>query len=117
MACLDGRLPGHEAHANGAEEYSRAMPAVTLIAADCAGHGGRMRVRPCYGRWCEVVRMRRLRPSSETEMVALFLRTELAAARFRDKLQALLESYGLPERVITDPDLGDAAENQAGCGC
>ena len=40
MACLDGRLPGHEAHANGAEEYSRAMPAVTLIAADCAGHGG-----------------------------------------------------------------------------
>jgi hypothetical protein len=57
--------------------------------------------------------MRRLRPSSEAEMVALFLRTELAAARFRDKLQALLESYGLPERVITDPDLDDDAENQA----
>jgi len=93
------------------------MPAVTLIAADCAGHGGRMRVRPCYGRWCEVVRMRRLRPSSETEMVALFLRTELPASRFRDTLRALLERDGLPERVITDPDLGDAAENQAGCGC
>src|SRR5260370_23394489 len=57
--------------------------------------------------------MRRLRPSSEAEMVALFLRTELPAARFRDKLQALLERAGLPERVITDPDLDDDAENQA----
>jgi len=46
-------------------------------------------------------------------MVALFLRTELPAARFRDKLQALLEREGLPERVITDPDLDDDAENQA----
>jgi hypothetical protein len=50
-------------------------------------------------------------------MVALFLRTELPASRFRDTLRALLERDGLPERVITDPDLGDAAENQAGCGC
>jgi len=57
--------------------------------------------------------MRWLRPSSEAEMVALFLRTELPAARFRDKLRALLEREGLPERVITDPDLDDDAENQA----
>ena len=70
-------------------------------------------MRPCYGRWCEVVRMRRLRPSSEAEMVALFLRTELPAVRFRDTLRALLERDGLPERVITDPDLDDDAENQA----
>ena len=57
--------------------------------------------------------MRWLRPSSEAEMVALFLRTELPAARFRDTLRALLESDGLPESVITTPDLGDDAENQA----
>lgn len=57
--------------------------------------------------------MRWLRPSSEAEMVALFLRTELPAARFRDTLQALLQRNGLPERVITHPDLGDDAENQA----
>src|SRR6516165_11342569 len=57
--------------------------------------------------------MRWLRPSSEAEMVALFLRTELPAARFRDTLRALLQSHGLPESVITTPDLGDAAENQA----
>ena len=57
--------------------------------------------------------MRRLRPSSEAEMVALFLRTELPAARFRDKLQALLDQAGLPERVVTDPDIGDDAGNQA----
>ena len=57
--------------------------------------------------------MRRLRASSEAEMVALFLRTELPAARFRDTLRALLQSYELPESIITDPDLGDDAENQA----
>ena len=57
--------------------------------------------------------MRWLRPSSEAEMVALFLRTELPAARFRDALRALLQRNGLPERVITDPDLDDDAENQA----
>src|SRR5215475_4627904 len=57
--------------------------------------------------------MRWLRPSSEAEMVALFLRTELPAGRFRDTLRALLERDGLPESVITDPDLGDDAENQA----
>src|SRR5690349_17231806 len=57
--------------------------------------------------------MRRLGPSSEAEMVALFLRTELPAARFRDTLRALMEHAGLPERVVSDPDLGDEAENQA----
>jgi hypothetical protein len=57
--------------------------------------------------------MRRLRPSSEAEMVALFLRTELPAARFRDTLRALLDQAGLPERVITAPNLDDPAENQA----
>jgi hypothetical protein len=36
--------------------------------------------------------MRWLWPSSEAEMIALFLRTELPAARFRDKLQALREA-------------------------
>jgi hypothetical protein len=57
--------------------------------------------------------MRLLRPSSEAEMVALFLRTELPAARSRDDLRALLERTGLSERVITDPDLDDDAENRA----
>src|SRR5215469_15955799 len=57
--------------------------------------------------------MRWLRPIKEAEMVALSLRTELPAARFRDTLQALLQRNGLPERVITDPDLDDDAENQA----
>jgi hypothetical protein len=56
--------------------------------------------------------MRRLRPSSEAEMVALFLRTELTSVRFRDKLRALLEREGLPERMITAPDLDNVAENQ-----
>src|SRR5215469_7813257 len=57
--------------------------------------------------------MRWLRASNEAEMVALFLRTELPAARFRNTLQALLQRDGLPESVITAPDLDDDAENQA----
>ncbi len=46
-------------------------------------------------------------------MAALFLRTELPAARSRDDLRALLERDGLPERVVTAPNLDDDAENQA----
>jgi hypothetical protein len=57
--------------------------------------------------------MQWLRPSSEAEMVALFLRTELPSDRWRDELEALLERAGLPERVVTNPDLVKDAENQA----
>jgi hypothetical protein len=57
--------------------------------------------------------MRNLRASSEAEMIALFLRTELRSDRWRDGLRTLLERAGLPERVVADPDLGDEAENQA----
>jgi hypothetical protein len=57
--------------------------------------------------------MRVLRPSSAAEMVALFLRTELFSDRWGAEIRALLERDGIPERVITDPDLGDEAENQA----
>src|SRR5262245_44980367 len=61
--------------------------------------------------------MRRLRPSGEAEMVALFLCTELPAARSRDDLRALLERDGLPEPVVTRPDLDDdAGPDAAGCG-
>jgi hypothetical protein len=56
--------------------------------------------------------MRLLRPGSEAEMVALFLRTELASDRFGDQLRGLLERAGLPERVVTAPRVGDAAENR-----
>jgi hypothetical protein len=57
--------------------------------------------------------VRRLRPSSENEKIALFLRTELASDLWRDTLRELLGRTGLPERVITTPNLDDPAENQA----
>jgi len=57
--------------------------------------------------------MRRLRPGSEAEMVALFLRTELTSDRWQDDLRALLERAGLPEDVVTAPDLDRDAENKA----
>jgi hypothetical protein len=43
--------------------------------------------------------MQRLRPSSEAEMVALFLCTELPADHWRDEFQALLKRAVLPDRV------------------
>jgi hypothetical protein len=64
-----------------------------------------MGVTARYGRWREVLSMRRLRPSNEAEMVALFLRTELPAARSRDDLRALLERDSQPERVVTAPEI------------
>lgn len=66
----------------------------------------------CYERWRGVLGLQWLRPSSEAEMVALFLRTELPSDRWRNELQALLERAGLPERVVTNPDLNDDDENQ-----
>jgi hypothetical protein len=57
--------------------------------------------------------MRWLRSSGEAEMVAVFLRTELPSHRWKDDLRALLGRAGPPDRVITAPDLGDHAENQA----
>ena len=82
------------------------------------GHGVRAWVltgweRHRYRQRREVLGMRRLRPGNEAEMVALFLRTELSAARSRDDLRAHLEQARVSERVITDPDLDDDAENQA----
>jgi hypothetical protein len=60
--------------------------------------------------------VRFLRTGSEAEMVALFLRGELASAHYGGEIRALLERDGLAERIITDPDLGDAAENQVRLG-
>jgi hypothetical protein len=57
--------------------------------------------------------MRRLRAATEDEMIALFLRTEITAARFRDGLLRHLADLGLPERLLTDPDLDSAEESRA----
>jgi hypothetical protein len=57
--------------------------------------------------------MRRCRSATEDEMVALFLRTEITSVRFRAKLLERLEKAGLPERLLTEPNLADAVENRA----
>ncbi len=60
--------------------------------------------------------MRWLREGSAAEMIALFLRGELASPHYGPRIRALLERDGLAQRVITDPDLDDDAENQARLG-
>jgi hypothetical protein len=55
--------------------------------------------------------MRKVRQSGEAEMVAVFLRGELASPRFGAALAEQLRRAGLSRRLVTDPDLSDAAEN------
>ncbi len=51
--------------------------------------------------------MRRLLASSEAEMVALFLRTELFSDRYGPVIRALMECDGVLEQVVTASDLSD----------
>jgi hypothetical protein len=57
-----------------------------------------------------------LRSSSEAEMVALFLRTELPSDRWKDDLRALLERAGLPDCVITLPTSATTPRTRRACG-
>lgn len=55
--------------------------------------------------------MHDLRSISEDEMVAVFLRTEIASTRFASRILAILQRDGQDRRVIDQPNLGDAEEN------
>lgn len=55
--------------------------------------------------------MKVLRESSEEEMLLAFLRGELTSERFSDDLRAALEASHAAPSLITDGDLGNAAEN------
>jgi hypothetical protein len=50
-------------------------------------------------------------PSSEEEMVALFLRTELTSTRFRPSVREVLTAERADERVVVEPRLDDAGDN------
>jgi len=49
--------------------------------------------------------------SSENEMIALFLQTEIRSDRYRDKILQVLADLGAKESVILDPDLSSDDEN------
>jgi hypothetical protein len=55
--------------------------------------------------------MRRLRTSSEVEMIAHFLSGELTSDRFGQTIRDLLRDRGIDRRVIAEPDLANAREN------
>jgi hypothetical protein len=55
--------------------------------------------------------MRVIAPSSEAEVVAIFLRGELEASRFGPALTRALQRAGASARVVTQPRLDDDAEN------
>jgi hypothetical protein len=55
--------------------------------------------------------MQHIEPISEDEMVAVFLRTEIASTRFANDILALLARDGQPRTIIEQPNLGDPVEN------
>jgi hypothetical protein len=55
--------------------------------------------------------MQHIEPISEDEMVAVFLRTELASARFAQDILAILASEGQPRSLLEQPNLDDPREN------
>ena len=58
--------------------------------------------------------MRILRPSSEAEMIAEFLRQEYAhPERYGSALGAAMTGVGVSSSLIADPDLSDAVANEA----
>jgi hypothetical protein len=56
--------------------------------------------------------MRILRPATEDEMIAVFLRGELDSGRYGEVLRKLLDRDGLDVDVLARPDLTDAAANR-----
>ena len=55
--------------------------------------------------------MRLVAPSSENEMIALFLRAELDSERFGPSLAIALERGGADASLLRSPDLEDSTEN------
>ena len=55
--------------------------------------------------------MRHLKRISEAEMIAVFLRTELASSRIVPTIGHLVRRDGRDRSVISDPDLSNTADN------
>jgi hypothetical protein len=56
--------------------------------------------------------MQLLRAITEDELVAVFLKTEIASARFEPEIRRLLERDGCDPEVVKNPDWNDQAENR-----
>lgn len=55
--------------------------------------------------------MRTVRPASEAEVLAAFLRAELASPRYRERLLALLHDDRVDSSVLARPNIADPTEN------
>ena len=57
------------------------------------------------------MRVRYIEPTTEHEMVALFLRTEIRSERFSDGILSLLARDGMPRNVVEAPEPTDTRAN------
>ncbi len=55
--------------------------------------------------------MRLLRPTTEADMIAVFLKAEIESDRFGNTILTLLEQHGQPRTLVDVPDLSNRAEN------
>ena len=55
--------------------------------------------------------MEYLRESSENEMIALFLQTEIRSERYRDEIMRVISDLGAHGSIILEPDLDSCEEN------
>lgn len=60
-------------------------------------------------RW--VIHLQNLQPISEDEMIAVFLRTELASSRLTPTIRDVLARDRRDSWIISDPDLSNASDN------
>ena len=59
----------------------------------------------------ESQRMRKIRDSSEDEMIAIFLQTEFHSSRFHQTLEALAQQEEIDPYILQAPDWHNACEN------
>jgi hypothetical protein len=55
--------------------------------------------------------MQHIEPIGEDEMVAVFLKTEIASTRFQADILAILARYGWSRAIVEQPNLADPLEN------
>jgi hypothetical protein len=53
-----------------------------------------------------------IEPTSEDEMVAIFLRTEITSTRFAQDILAILVRDGQPRTIVEQPNLADQPTEQ-----
>lgn len=59
----------------------------------------------------EIICVKRLEPTTEDDMIAVFLAGERTSERFGAKVRSALKSSDANQSIITNPDISDSVQN------